>query len=686
MDNALFAVRRSLLVLALGVGLCGTGSAASLSVSPAAVSNEYSGLVSVHIAGLTNGETVLVEKFLDVNANTNVNAIDTLMRSFLVTDGRRSVLGGVTNLNVPGDLNPTNGVITTALSFEGGDLDLLVGRYIFRLSSPTGRFAATNVSFRVTNSAYAQTVTGRVRSSGTNVPYGIVAFLKVSPGEGSEFAAGTVAASNGLFTIKLPAGTYQVVGAKRGFVDDLVTADTVVLAPGAPVSNNVSILPATRTLSGRIIDASNTSQGLAGVQLFVNSTNDLFALGVTDSNGWFNVPVSAGVWTLEPDAEALCFLGYPGPQESPVADTTSGDVTNLWIPVPRATALIYGTVKAVSGTPIPGVEIYASSSDGSYETRTQTDALGYFTLGVSPSIWWVGASSSDLAQLGFLDTNWPSATVTNGEALRMDLTLQPFTSRLFGQVLDDAGNPVGEIGLSGSHGPGSYSHTRTAEDGRFQLGVVGGTWHLQLGREEATERRLVYPNPQVDVVEGQDVTNLTYRVLRATNTISGTALDHLGNPVAGVDVYGYSSAQIGGQTYYAGYAMSGADGSFVIYVADGTWLLGLECYGVESLGYDCPGMLTVAAPGGTGRADFILRPPPGPVTLVAPRVLPNGECRFQITGPAGYGYIVESSEDLFSWSSVFFTTNANPPIEFTDSGAPGTPHRYYRAQRFQPGP
>jgi len=671
-------------MLALGFGLSCVGEAASLSVSPATISNEYSGLVSVHIAGLTNGETVLVEKFLDVNANTNVNAIDTLMRSFLVTDGRRSVIGGVTNLNVPGDLNPTNGVITTALSFEGSDLDLLVGRHIFRLSSPTGRFAATNVSFRVTNSAYAQTVTGRVRSSGTNVPYGIVAVLKVSPGDGGEFVAGTVAASDGLFTIKVPAGTYRVVGAKRGFVDDMVTAGTVVLAPGATLSNNVSILAATRTLSGRLMDAANTNQGLAGVQFFVNSTNDLFALSVTDSNGWFNVPVSAGVWRIEPDAEALGFLGYPGPQESPMANTTSGDVTNLWILVPRATALIYGTVKAVSGTPIPGVEIYASSSDSPYETRTQTDTLGYFTLGVTASSWWVGVSSSDLARLGFLDTNWPAVTVTNGEALRMDLTLQPFTSRLFGQVLDDAGNSVGDIGLSGSHGPGSYSHTRTAEDGRFQLGVVGGTWHLQLGREEATERRLVYPSQQVDVVEGQDVTNLTYRVLRATNAISGTVLDHLGSPVAGVGVYG--SAQIDGQTYYPGYVQSGPDGSFVMYVANGTWLLGLECYGVESLGYDCPGMLTVAAPGGTGRADFILRPPPGPVTLVAPRVLPSGECRFQITGPAGYGYIVESSEDLFSWSSVFFTTNANPPIEFTDSGAPGTPHRYYRAQRFQPGP
>lgn len=674
-------------MLALGFGLACVGEAASLSVSPATISNEYSGLVSVHIAGLTNGETVLVEKFLDVNANTNVNAVDTLMRSFLVTDGRRSVIGGVTNLNVPGDLNPTNGVITTALSFEGSDLDLLVGRHIFRLSSPTGRFAATNVSFRVTNSAYAQTVTGRVRSSGTNVPYGIVAVLKVSQGDGGEFVAGTVAASDGLFTIKVPAGTYRVVGAKRGFVDDMVTAGTVVLAPGATASNNVSILPATRTLSGRLMDAANTNQGLAGIQFFVNSTNDLFALSVTDSNGWFNVPVSAGVWRIEPDAGALGFLGYLGPQESPMANTTSGDVTNQWIPVPRATALIYGTVKSVSSAPIPGVEIYASSSDSPYETRTRTDALGYFTLGVTASNWWVGASSSDLAGLGFLDTNWPSATVTNGEALRMDLILQPFTSRLFGQVLDDAGDPVGDIGLSagltGTPGPGTYSYAQTGLDGRFQLGVVGGTWHLQLGREEATERRLVYPSLQVDVVEGQDVTNLTYRVLRATNAIWGTVLDHLGSPVTGVDIYG--SAQISGESYYPGYVQSGPDGSFVMYVADGTWLLGLECYGVESLGYDCPGMLTVAAPGGTGRADFILRPPPGPVTLVAPRVLPSGECRFQITGPAGYGYIVESSEDLFSWSSVFFTNNASPPIEFTDSGAPGQPHRYYRAQRFPPG-
>jgi len=107
---------------------------------------------------------------------------------------------------------------------------------------------------------------------------------------------------------------------------------------------------------------------------------------------------------------------------------------------------------------------------------------------------------------------------------------------------------------------------------------------------------------------------------------------------------------------------------------------------VQARAVECPGMLTVAMPGGTGRADFILMPPPGPVTLVAPRMLPSGEFRFQLLGPADYGYIVEASVDLLFWFSVFLTNNATPPFDFTDADAPGQSHRYYRAQRFQSGP
>jgi hypothetical protein len=175
-------------------------SAATASVSPNAISNLYSGAVTLGIGGLTNGEAVFVERFIDVNTNGAVNAVDVRLDTVPLVDGQAAVIGGVTNINQPFDLNPTGGVISASFAFHRVDLARLTGRYIFRVSSPTGRFAPVSTVLRITNSALAQSVTGRVRSSGTNVSYGLVGLLPVN-GEGG-LVAGAVANSNGLFTIR----------------------------------------------------------------------------------------------------------------------------------------------------------------------------------------------------------------------------------------------------------------------------------------------------------------------------------------------------------------------------------------------------------------------------------------------------------------------------------------------------
>src|SRR5579859_6783969 len=74
-----------------------------------AISNTYSGTLTLQISGLTSGDTVVVRKFLDANTNNVVDAGDLLIQQFQLTDG---VVGTytngattVTNFNVPGDLD-----------------------------------------------------------------------------------------------------------------------------------------------------------------------------------------------------------------------------------------------------------------------------------------------------------------------------------------------------------------------------------------------------------------------------------------------------------------------------------------------------------------------------------------------------------------------------------------------------
>ena len=89
--------------------------AAGLVVSPAAISNSYTGLITLQVTGLTNGEPVTLEKYHDVNGNGVLNPGETLLQSFRVTDGLVSSIGGVRNPNVPGDEDSAaNGQITEA--------------------------------------------------------------------------------------------------------------------------------------------------------------------------------------------------------------------------------------------------------------------------------------------------------------------------------------------------------------------------------------------------------------------------------------------------------------------------------------------------------------------------------------------------------------------------------------------
>jgi hypothetical protein len=109
-----------LMSLPLALLLCQTLSAAvTFTVTPTSVSNTYTGIITLQIGGLTNMETVLVEKFHDVNGNGLIDAGDTEVQQFQLTDGQASVFydgtTAVTKFNGPGDLTPADGAITAQL-------------------------------------------------------------------------------------------------------------------------------------------------------------------------------------------------------------------------------------------------------------------------------------------------------------------------------------------------------------------------------------------------------------------------------------------------------------------------------------------------------------------------------------------------------------------------------------------
>src|SRR5712671_5426779 len=91
----------------------------TLTISPATVTNDYAGKIVLGISGLTTGKQVLVEKYADLNNNGTLEpGTDWLVQSFRVTDGSVSSIGGVRNINVPGDDDGlTNGTINVGLEY-----------------------------------------------------------------------------------------------------------------------------------------------------------------------------------------------------------------------------------------------------------------------------------------------------------------------------------------------------------------------------------------------------------------------------------------------------------------------------------------------------------------------------------------------------------------------------------------
>ena len=57
-------------------------AAVTFSVTPATVSNTYNGTITLQIGGLTNTETVVVQKFLDLNTNGVIDGNDWLVQQF----------------------------------------------------------------------------------------------------------------------------------------------------------------------------------------------------------------------------------------------------------------------------------------------------------------------------------------------------------------------------------------------------------------------------------------------------------------------------------------------------------------------------------------------------------------------------------------------------------------------------
>ncbi len=488
--------------------------AATFSVSPSVISNTYPGMVTLSISGLTNGETVEVRKYADVNTNGVIDAADWPIQQFSLTDGYIPVIGGMTNFNMPFDWTPTDGAITSQLNLQiQGIAQQFVGKCLYRLSSPGGHFAPITNLFTVTNYSYAQSFTGTVRSSGTNVPNaGVLLFTPDPSGEGLGMpVAGTVANNSGSYSLKAPPGTYVVWAFQNGYVADLTTSPVLTLGAGATITANLNLVPGTRTISGRVVDAANNSVGLPGILAAWNSANGQLSVQFSDANGNFTASATAGQWQFGGDDAPFALLGYLTLDDWPGVDTSAGNVSGVTIPVPKGTALLYGSVKDDQGQPVAGVGLNGINNNwsGPYTASATTDQDGRYVMAVNAGLWGIEVDNESAAYTSYIFSPPRSANFTfaNGQAVQQKFTALLATNHISGWVRQTNGAPIGGLGMwaqADIAGKTYQTWVRTDAAGNYALPAANGSWMVGLNCYDGDDSLQNFGNYQCP--ENQTVT------------------------------------------------------------------------------------------------------------------------------------------------------------------------------------
>lgn len=684
-------LKRIGLLLVFSASVVESHAAIAVTLSPSAISNTYAGVVTLQISGLTNGEIVVVQKFMDANGSTTVDTGDTLVQQFNLTDGKATTfLDGattVTNLNVPGDTDAFGGQITASLNIsQSGFEQTIAAPYLFVVSSPFGNFSPLTNLFTVTNFPYGQALNGSVIANGTNVPNAVV--LLFQPADNNlNPKGGAVANASGNYQISAPPGNYLLVPFKSNFVANAELAQ-VSLTSGVNVSSNLFLISADRTVSGSFIDTSNSSVGLPGALVPVQSQDGFLTVAFTDTNGNFTAPVTANSWKIELTDSGPAFHNYLRPQNKAQADTSTGSVSGVITTLPKANALFYGKVKDGSNQPVAGINLF-SSDQGNFEQNVASAADGTYFAGAygDGSTPWQIQTSQDGNPANYI-FSYPAlgqnggTNLLNGQALHVDFTALVATNQITGHVQDHNNSPIANVqvvALATINGVNFQAQVNTDGGGNYSLNVANGSWSVSLtcqGGDNSLNNILGFGNYQCPGSQGVTISN------------NNSSANFTIQPCNGIQVQTPTNLPTGqvGVYYSTQLSASSCNGNVTWSFNSGTFPPGLTVYSGGALN---------GTPTTNGTFNFTVQVTDGSATTnqnfsltVSPFATPptlgqmsksGGQFQFAVSGLAGQNYTIQTTTNLkaTNWTSLLITNPTVNTFIIADTNATN-PSRYYR--------
>ena len=665
----------------------------SLEINPSTVTSEYAGLITLTITGLSPGQTVSIERYIDFNRNGVVDADDVLVQQFDLTDGEASAIGGVRNVNVPGDEDgEINGQIQTVLEYLAqGLLEHLAAEFVYTLSNVSETSPMATSPFSVTQPVHSQKVVGRVTSGGSPAPNSLVALsVPLDDDDDIDVKSIVLTDQNGMFSINSPSGDFLLFALKTGHVFALSSLPEVQISDGSTSTQDLTMFPADRNITGRLTDKT-TGLGIGGVLVFIGTTDDEFlTLGFTEGDGAFNFPVVSGEWEIDLEGQSGALHGNVFLEDLEAIDTTAGSVAGLSIQVPKVEALIYGQLQDPEDNPLAGVSIWGGFV-GFEESFGLTDANGRYVLGVFAGHWEFDPTEADIPVPNALVVN-ASATVVPGEALHVNLHIERVTARLRGRVVDSNGDSVSDITVF-THRPfeetdsfGSVGETvlfnlfeETVSDsqGGFDLPVTGGSWNLQIDSNDANDRELVGPQLTVQVADNVNHEGILVVARNITARINGSVRDKNGNPILLVAV---NANAIFEQVNYNLHVDTDLTGSFRFGVFDDEWRIGVSCAELQNRGFQCIGERTVTIASLDQEIHFTARQTESSIRLSIPILLPDRTAEINLSLQPDRTYVIQGTSDLVNWIDLLSVKSPTESLRFADPDAGLFPNRFYRVR------
>jgi hypothetical protein len=406
-------------------GVSAARAAVGLTISPATVTNDFAGKITLNITGLTIGQAVNVLIYADLNGNGVVDAGEPIVQAFAVTDGQAPTIGGVRNLNVPRDEDGlANGQIRAELFVPGVGAALIANaHYIIQVVNPSGNVVLTSQPYVIASKVLPQGVTGRITSATTGLP--LTNTIIALQGIGAASPIFTVTDSHGDYLCYGLPYTYGIFVYESGYIDPIT--NLVAVNCGQLASNNVAFTAGPLTISGKVTDHS-TGLGLPGMAISAKSTNavQLQVFAFTDINGNYTLSVSGtNQWDVRPDQGAVSARGYIPLTSRTVVPVSSANVSSINFSLTNATALIYGTILDNHNNPVSGLQLTAGDSGGLFNARGESVATnGAYALAVvAGTSWNVTVGQADLLSRGYASQIGTNVSVTAGQATNVNFVV-----------------------------------------------------------------------------------------------------------------------------------------------------------------------------------------------------------------------------------------------------------------------